>query len=136
MALILVTMLMSACSRPPAEERLRHQVETMLEAVRTGNARGFMAGVTEDFAGNGGMDRAALHNLLRAQILANADIGISSGPWDIQVQGEHASLRMRVILAGGGRLLPDRAQTYDLTSGWREEDGEWRVYYAEWKPLL
>lgn len=43
-------------------------------------------------------------------------------------------MRVTALLTeGGGRFLPDSAQTYEITSGWREENGQWRVYYAEWK---
>ena len=90
-------------------------------------------GVSADFAGKNGMDRAALHNLLRLQMLGNASVGVTRGPLEIQWQGDHATVKCSVLLTGGGgRFLPERAQTYAITSGWREEDGEWRVYYAEW----
>jgi ketosteroid isomerase-like protein len=32
--------------------------------------------------------------------------------------------------------LPDRVQAYAVTSGWRIEDGEWKVYVAEWNSML
>ena len=37
------------------------------------------------------------------------------------------------VATGGGRVLPERAGVWEVTSGWRDEDGQWRLYYAEWK---
>jgi hypothetical protein len=52
----------------------------------------------------------------------------------VVVRGGTATVRVTALLTeGGGRFLPDSAQTYEITSGWREENGQWRVYYAEWK---
>jgi len=96
-----------------------------------------MEGVAPDFVGNDGMDRAALHNLMRAQALGNSTISVTTSPVEIEMKSGQATLRFTVLLTSGqGRFLPDSAQTYSITSGWRREDSEWRVYYAQWKPVL
>lgn len=123
---------LASCSQTSPEQRLQLQFERMQTAVEERRIDDFMAGVSTDFAGKGGMDRAALHNLLRLQMLGNASIGATRGPLDIQLQGDRATVKCSVLLTGGNRFLPERAQTYLITSGWREEDGEWRVYYADW----
>lgn len=137
-ALLAMTVsILPACGRAPAETRLRQQIEAMQDAVSQRDPRGFMQGVATDFQGNGGMDRDALHNLLRGQVLAKANIGVVSGPLDVQVSGDTARVRFQVALTGGsGRFVPDSAQAYEIDSGWREEDGEWRVYYAKWETKL
>lgn len=97
----------------------------------------FMDSVTEDFIGDDGIDRAALHNLLRAQLLRNAAVSATRGPVDIELDGARATVRFTIVLTGGsGGLLPERAQGYAITSGWRVEDGEWRMFLAEWEPAL
>jgi ketosteroid isomerase-like protein len=109
------------------------QFDRMQAAVEEKRTDDFLEAVSPDFAGKNGMDRAALHNLLRLQVLGNASIGVTRGPLDIRLQGDHATVECSVLLTGGGgRFLPERAQTYTITSGWREEDGQWRVYYADW----
>ena len=113
------------------------QLQEMQSAAGEGRVGDFMEGVSDDFAGNQGMNRAALHNLLRMQVLAKSNRSVTTGPLRIQMQGEQASVRFDTILAGGsGRFLPDSARTYSITSGWRIEQGEWRVYYAQWEPML
>jgi len=136
LALVPGLLALAACSRTPPEQRLRTQLAQMQAALEQRDARDFMAGVAADFSGNGGMDRVALQQLVRAQVLANADIGVTLGPAGIEMKGDRASVRFSALATGGGgRLLPDRAQRWDVTSGWRDEGGQWRLYYAEWKPL-
>ena len=97
----------------------------------------FIEAVAEDFSGNAGTDRAALHNLLRMQFLGNAKVGITTGPLQVEMQGERAKVGFTAVLTGGsGRFLPDAAQSYAITTGWRMEKGEWRLYYAQWEPTL
>jgi len=92
-----------------------------------------MAAVAEDFAGEAGMDRAALHNLLRAQFLANARIGVNTGPLSIALQGDDATVRFDAVVSGGdARVLPERMQRYAVVTGWREQDGHWRLRHAQW----
>lgn len=129
----LLCWLLASCGQTSPEQRLQQQFERMQTAVEERRPDDFMADVSTDFAGKNGMDRAALHNLLRLQVLGNASLGVTRSPLDIQLQGDHATVKCSVLLTGGGgRFLPERAQTYAITSGWREEDGEWRVYYADW----
>ena len=37
---------------------------------------------------------------------------------------------------GSGRLLPDAARLYSVETGWRLDDGEWRLTSATWEPRL
>ena len=129
--------LLVGCNQATPEQALRTQLQEMQAAAAERRIGDFMDGVTQDFAGNGGMDRAAMHNMLRMQVLGKANIGVSTGPLDVEVQGDRATVRFSAMLTGGsGRFLPDSAQAYAITSGWRIEDGDWRVYYAQWEPKL
>ena len=129
--------LLAACSKPPAEERLRARIGAMQEAIAQRKVADFMEGVAPDFIGSGNVDRAALHNLVRLQVMRNAAIGATLGPIEVELQGERAKVSFDVVLTGGsGGLLPERAQAYAIESGWREDGGEWVVFTAEWEPKL
>lgn len=135
---LLAALLVAAgCSSEPAEERLRARIDSMQKAVEERDARAFADGVAEDFAGNNGMDRDSLRNLLRVQLLRNAVLGATRGPTTIELQGDRATVRFQLVLTGGAaQRLPDRARAYSITSGWREESGEWRVFHADWQPVF
>jgi hypothetical protein len=129
--------LLAACGGEPAEERLRQRIDAMQAAMEERRPADFMDGVAADFGGNDGMDRAALHNFLRAQVLRNAALGATRGPTSVEIRGDRAEVRFDVVLTGGaGRMMPERARALSVTSGWRDVDGEWQVYYAEWKPVF
>lgn len=97
----------------------------------------FIEGVTDDFVGNEGANLVALHNLVRASAVGNSKLSVTTSPPRIQMRGDRASVRFDAILGGGnGRFLPDHTQAYSITSGWRIEAGEWRLYYAQWEPML
>ena len=69
--------------------------------------------------------------------LSTAVTGVSPGANGLQVelQGDRATVRFSAVASGGsGRWVPDRVQAWEIVSGWREEDGQWRLYYAEWTP--
>ena len=135
--LLLTLVVLGACSAEPSEAALRAQLVGMQEAAARQRIGDFMQGVAADFTGNDGMDRAALHNMLRMQVLGKTSVGISTGPVQVDVTGETATVEFDVLLLGtSGRVLPDSARSYSVTSGWRIEDGQWRVYYAQWQTRL
>lgn len=100
-----IVLSMAACGREPPEQRLRLTVAAMQEAVEKGRPKDFMESVAEDFVGNGGLDRAGLERLFKGQLLLNPNVTVQTGPMQ------------------------------ELVSGWREEDGQWRLYSASWKPV-
>ena len=129
--------LLAGCAKAPAEQRLRERIAAMQDAIAAREVSGFMEGVAGDFIGSGGIDRAALHNLVRLQVMRNASVGATLGPIEVEMQGDRAKVEFDVVLTGGsGGLLPERAQAYAIESGWREDDGEWVVFAAEWEPKL
>jgi len=133
--LAVCVLVLAGCSRTPPEQRLREQLAAMRSALEERRAGDFMDGVAAEFAGNEGIDRAALQQAVRAQVLANASIGLTLGPAEVEIVGDRATVRFGAVATGGsGRFLPERAQAWEVTSGWREEGGEWKLYYAEWKP--
>lgn len=126
------------CHSTPDEQRIREAITTMQQAAEARNPRAFMAYVAEDFTGEDGqLDRNGLHNLLRAQVLRNDNIGVTLGPIDVELQGARATVHVSATLTGGsGGLLPQRGSIYAITSGWRKEGGEWRCYNAAWEQKL
>jgi hypothetical protein len=116
------------CQCDWAEQRRRKDMAAVQEAVEEHRLRDAMASVAEEVAGEAGMDRAALHNLLRAQLLANARIGVSTGPLSIALQGGDATVRFDAVVSGADALLlPERMQCYDVATGWREQGGRGRA---------
>jgi len=129
---------LGACHRTPDEQLIRDAIASMQQAVEAGKPRDFIAHVSSDFTGNDGtVDRDALMNILRVEVLRNEHAGVTLGPIDVDVQGERATVHVTATLTGSsGGLVPERASIYAITSGWRKESGEWRCYNASWQQKL
>jgi ketosteroid isomerase-like protein len=131
--LIVVLLLgLGACTKPPEEERLRAAIAAMQAAAEARQPGGVVDHVSEEFSGSHGLDREQLRRLMQAQMFGRNNIGVTLGPLDIVIEGDHAEVRFLLLTTGGGRLLPEQARGYRVESGWRIEDGEWRVYRATW----
>ncbi len=137
-AVALFVSLLAGCAKTPDETRIREAVDAMQEALEQRRPADFMVHVADDFTGAAGnFDRGSLHDLLRAQVLANASIGIATGPLDIELDGERAIVRVTTTFTGGNaRWLPERGSVYRLTSGWRRSGDEWQCYNAQWERVL
>ncbi len=132
--LLLLLAMMAGCVRSDPEQALRAQLEDMEMALQALQPNRFLEHVSEDFAGNGGMDRAALQQFLRLQMLGNSRIGITTGPKEVTLHGgDAATVTFEAVVTGGnGRWLPDGINRVGLVTGWRHRDGRWQVQHAEW----
>lgn len=126
---------LSGCTRAAPEQRLRATLEAMHQAIEAREIGEAMAPVAEDFVGEQGLDAAGLRRLMQLQMLGNRRIGVTLGPVDVQLRDDTARVRFTALLTGGsGRWLPEQAQTYQVTTGWRLQDGDWQLIHAQWEP--
>lgn len=128
--------LLAGCARTPPEERLREAVGELQAAIGERNVSALDDMLTDDFIGPGGLDRSGARRMAQATYLRYRDVGITLGPLDVDVQEQHATVRFTAALTGGAGMLPDSGQIYDVETGWRLDDGEWRLVNASWKPRL
>ncbi len=128
----------AACSRTTPEERLRETVSALQEAIDARDASAISELVAADFVGNEGLDREGARRLAAAVFLRHREIGAVLGPVDVSLSGDtHASVDFTaMVTGGGGGWMPESGQVYRVRSGWRVEEGEWRLTSAEWTPQL
>lgn len=124
----------AGCSGSPPEEAIRGAIAAMETAVEAREPRGFLEHVTDDFAGQGGaLDRSALRGYLASLLVGNALVEVTLTPAKITLHGDsRATVELSAFVIGGARL-PERGERLTIRSGWRLEDGEWKVYAAEWQ---
>jgi hypothetical protein len=133
-AVFAVLALLAGCARTPPEEALRATIDTMRAAAEARDADALAAHVAEDFAGPGGMDRDRFRRTAALLWLRSRTVGVTLGPLDVDVRGEHATVRFTAMTRGGEGLLPDEAQVYEVDTAWRLEGGDWRLISARWEP--
>lgn len=129
--------LLGGCDRTSPQERLKATIAQMQASGEAHEVSKVMDHVAEDFVGPGGMDRKQLHGFLTVASLRNTQLGVTIGPVDVELVGERATAKFTLGATGGsGGLLPDRAQVYEMTTGWKLVDGEWMLISADWKDQL
>lgn len=129
---------LAGCAGDTPEQRLRATMSELQQAVEARDAGGIRALLADDFVGSRGLDRDGAVGMARVAFLRHRQVGVAVvGPLDVRMQPGHASVRFDAALTGGsGRLLPDAARLYEVETGWRLEDGEWRLTSATWEPRL
>lgn len=125
---------LAGCAKEPDEQALRDTVSALQSAVEERDADAVEELLADDFIGSGGLDRAGARRLAGLMFLRHRDIGTTLGPLEVEMQGARASVRFTAVVTGGGpRALPDAARIYRVETGWRSDDGEWRLNSADWE---
>ena len=129
--------LLAACARSAPEERLRQSLAALQTAMEERDLEALHASLAEDFVGPEGMDRNGARGLAMLSFRRYRDVAVVLGPAEIAIQGDRATVRFSAALSGGaGRALPEAAQVYQVETGWRDSEGEWRMTSAAWKSKL
>jgi len=137
-AVAFACLLVVACSRPSPEQAVRHQLDAMQAAIDARDAGAVDDLIADDFVGNDGLDKHGARQLATGVFLRYRDVSAKLGPATVEFRGERdAVVRFSVLATGGsGGFLPDSGQVYEVETGWRLVDGEWKLLNASWKPNL
>lgn len=132
---LFAVLVLAGCARDPSEQALRDTIEALETAGEERQVGDFMDHVAEDFAGNSAeYDRPGLERLLRMVALRHQSINAVKSGMEVELHGDRALVRMRILVTGGGGMIPDSGQLFDTESGWRFVDGQWQLGSASWKP--
>jgi hypothetical protein len=128
--------LLAGCRREPPEQALRATIASMQAAAEAGDTDALFKPIAEDFSGSEGMDRQAFRRYVMVMRLRNAQVTVALGPIDARLIGDRATARFTAAISGGAGFLPERAQVYQVDTGWRLEGGDWKLISAKWAPKL
>ncbi|MDR7134592.1 hypothetical protein J2X06_001776 [Lysobacter niastensis] len=131
----LLALALLGCSRTAPEERLRAAMSELQASIEQRDAKELESYLAQDFVGPDGLDREGARRMAQVLFLRHRDVGVRTGPEEVTLQAGYATVRFSAALTGGaGGVLPDSAQVYDVESGWREEEGTWRLTSVRWTP--
>ena len=109
----------STASRQAAEAR---DSETLVENF------------ADDFTGPGAMDRDRFRRYLALIWLRNRNVGVTLGPLEVELVGQdRARVNFTAAARGGIGWMPERAEVYQVRTGWRLEGDEWKLISADWE---
>jgi len=128
--------LFAACKRTPDEVQIRNAIDTMVRAVETRDNRAFLTHVSEGYRDHEGRDRNGLRQMLLANFMQNQNIRIFVTGTTVTLRDGRAEVQLNAQLTSGEQLIADRRfGSYRVRSLWQRQDGDWRLYHAEWEPL-
>ena len=139
---VVVVALFTACKRTGPEQQLRQDVAQVQAGVQARDISSIRGALADDFVGPDGMDRNAAIRLAQVMYLQNQRISAVFGPLEVTLlpsaaNPDHATVSFSAALTGGsGGVLPDSARVYQVRTGWRLQDGDWRVTSADWTSAL
>ena len=134
--LLIPLLLLAACSEElSVEQRVIASIETMEAAAEEGRHLDFMGQVADGFqAQYESMDRREFHRFMIFQMNENRRLHANFFPIHVRQTGEKtASAEFRVLVTGGGGLIPDRGQLFDVKTDWILDGGDWLLFKADWE---
>lgn len=127
-------LLLAGCAGAPPEQALREAVAGLHDAIEARDPSAVQSFLAEDFVGNDGLDRDGARRMAALYLMRQGGVGATPGPLDVAMGDGHATVRFSVALTAGTRILPDSVRAYRVETGWRLEDGDWRMTSARWTP--
>lgn len=126
------------CARSDPERELRSAVDAMARAIEAGEPGAFLDALADDFTrDSGAFGKQEANRLLTGLMLRNERIRLAVVVTEIQVDGDRAQVKLRVLATGStGGLVPERGQALEFDSRWRRSGGRWQVFNAEWREGL
>lgn len=127
-------MLAAGCSRTPPEQALRDTIAAMEDAAEARDSGALVEHFAEDFAGPDGMDRERFRRYLAVVWLRNREVGVTLGPLKLELVGsDRARVDFTAAARGGAGWLPERAEVYQVSTGWRLEGEDWKLISVDWE---
>lgn len=125
---------LSACTSGDSEQALRGRLDGLQQAVADRDPAAVQQFLAGDFIGNEGLDRRGARQMVAAYALRYRDVSATAGPLQIELDGDHATVRFTVALtAGSGGLLPERGRVLAVDTGWRHDGDTWLMTSMRWR---
>lgn len=134
---LLLLPVLYACSEPPSDEKLiASAMEQLQQATEQKKLRAVMQFYTDDFLGNGRMNKASLQARIYFHFRQNPRVTAYISNVDIQLDENLARVSCQLLVTGSQGVLPDKGRLYHIESSWRKEQSVWRVFRSEWEDII
>ncbi len=134
----LAALLLVACGENlSVEQQVIATLRAMEVAAEEGEHFEFIGHVADSFGGQqGSMDRREFHRFMIFQINQNRRLHAQFFPIYVQEAGNDlASAHFRILVTGGGGLLPDSGQLFEVETEWLREGSDWMLSKADWEAV-
>lgn len=135
-ALVMLSLL--ACSgKLSVEQQIIATLRNMEAAAEEGEHFEFMNHVADSFGGQqGSMDRREFHRFMIFQINQNRRLHAQFFPIHVKESDDNrASAHFKLLVTGGGGLLPESGQLFEVETQWLRDGGDWLLDKADWEAV-
>lgn len=140
LGIVIIVLALAACSRQSSPEaEIRAAIARAQAAAEERNVRALRALIADDYADDRGLDRKAVENLIRLEVLRHQSVhlfvrirGIEFPEPDRALVSVAAAMAGRPV-ANAGELVGLNADLYRFDLEWVRRGGEWQVRRADWK---
>lgn len=118
------------------EEAIRDNIATIQQAVEGKDTGEVLDFLTEQFLGNGQLDKQGLKRLMLGYYLRHRKINIVVTRMDIEVSPyDPYSAKMQgvVVLTGTDRLLPQDGRIVNVSGEWQKYGDDWLLARLNWE---
>lgn len=134
----LAGLLLTGCGAElTVEQQIIATLRDMEVAAEAGEHLEFMTFVADDFQGQQDvMDRRDFHRFMIFQMNQHRRLQARFFPIHVQETGTgRASADFNLLVTGGGSLLPESGRVFAVETAWLDDDGDWLLIGANWKPV-
>lgn len=136
---LLVAFSLLACNDElSVEQQVIATLRSMEAAAEEGQHFEFMGYVADTFSGQqDSMDRREFHRFMIFQINQNRRLQAKFFPIHVQSSiDDQAVARFKLLVTGGGGLLPERGELFAVETHWLRDGGDWKLDKADWESAL
>jgi len=137
-AAALASLLLVACGENlTVEQQIIATLRDMEVSAEAGEHSEFMAYVADGFEGQlGSMDRRAFHRFMIFQMNQHRRLQAQFFPIHVVETGvNRATANFKLLVTGGGGLLPESGRVFAVETEWFGEAGDWQLTRADWEPV-
>lgn len=132
----LMLSVLSCSSNTGPEEAIRANIKVIAKAVEDKDTGEVLDFVTEQFLGNGRLDKRELKGVLLAYYLRHKKINVVVTRMDIEVSPYDpysAKMKGSVVLTGTDRLLPEDGRLVSVSGEWQKYGDDWLLARLDWQ---
>lgn len=133
---LLILPALSCTTQTGPEEAIRANINAVQQAVEDKDTGEVLDFVTEQFLGNGRIDKQGLRALMLAYYLRHKNINVVVTRMDIEVSPYDpysAKMQGAVVLTGTDHLLPENGRLVNVSGEWQKYGDDWLLARLDWQ---
>lgn len=132
LVMILSSLTLLSCDKTSELSLLNQKVDELVDAAESHKLSDIKGMLASDFLTTKNLNKTQFLIFVNHQFKRNKNISISILDKEVRFNEKNADVIFEILLLGSSDWLPERGQTYKVTSRWKKEKGDWVVSRLRW----